>query len=144
MQWYISIITVAGTGALGWVILEFVGRPIRAFFDLRRQVRRQMLLLANVTPPKPREAVSSSREIKEYDEALKTIREAQRRLRELGSQMLALGESEVAARTAMAPLGFDPIAAGRGLIGLSDTYDRHGAERAEFRSKIEAALRFKA
>jgi hypothetical protein len=37
-----------------------LGKPIRAFFDLRDQVRAQLLLLANVAPPKPRETISSA------------------------------------------------------------------------------------
>ena len=103
-----------------------------------------MLFLANVALPKSREAVFTSREIQEYDAALKAVRDAQRILRDLGSQMLAFGESEVAACKAIAPLGYDPIESGRGLIGRSNTYDRYGADRADFRSKIEKALRFKA
>ena len=141
MQWYVILVTAAGTGALGWFALEFLGRPIRAFFDLRLQVRQQLLFLANVALPKPREAVFTSREIQEYDVALKSVREAQRILRDLGSQMLAFGESEPAACKAIAPLGYDPIAAGRSLIGLSNTYDRYGVDRADFRNKIEKALR---
>jgi hypothetical protein len=30
-------------GAIGWFTLEFFGRPIRDFFDLRRRVRTEML-----------------------------------------------------------------------------------------------------
>jgi hypothetical protein len=31
-------------GAIGWVVFEFLGRPVRSFFDLRRETKRQMLL----------------------------------------------------------------------------------------------------
>ena len=48
MQWYVYLLTVATTGAFGWFALEFLGRPIRNFFDMRRSVRDQMLLLGNV------------------------------------------------------------------------------------------------
>jgi hypothetical protein len=74
-----------------------LGNPVRAFFDLRDQVRAQLLLLANVAPPKPRETISTSLEIQQYDVALKAGREAQRILRDLGSQMIAFSESEIAA-----------------------------------------------
>ena len=112
-----------------------MGKPVRAFFDLRDQVRPQLLLLANVAPPKPRETISTSLEIQQYDEA-------QRILRDLGSQMLAFSESEIAACNGIATFGFDAVAAGRGLIALSNTYYRNMTDRADFSSKIEEALRF--
>src|SRR6266446_7216611 len=125
-------------------VLEFLGKPVRAFFDLRDQVRAQLLLLANVAAPKPRETISTSLEIQQYDVALKAGREAQRILRDLGSQMLAFSESEIAACNGIATFGFDAVAAGRGLIALSNTYYRNMTDRADFSSKVEKALRFKA
>src|SRR5256886_8414742 len=144
MQWYVNLITIAAAGALGWIVLEFLGKPIRAFFELRDQVRAQLLLLANVAPPKPRETISTSLEIQQCDMALKAGREAQRILRDLGSQMLAFSESEIAACNGIATFGFDAVAAGRGLIALSNTCYRNRTDRADFSSKIEVALRFKA
>jgi len=126
MQWYVNLVTIAGAGILGWIVLEVLGKPIRTFFDLRDQVRAQLLLLANVAPPKPRETISTSLEIQQYDVALKAGREAQRILRDLGSQMLAFSESEIAACNGIATFGFDAVAAGRGLIALSNTYYRLG------------------
>src|SRR6266446_2771136 len=144
MQWYLSLVTIAGAGALGWIVLEFFGKPVRAFFALRDQVRSQLLLMANVAPPKPRETISTSLEIQQYDVAVKAGREAQRILRDLGSQMLAFSESEIAACNGIATFGFDAVAAGRGLIALSNTCYRNRTDRADFSSKIEKALRFKA
>jgi hypothetical protein len=144
MQWYVNLVTIAAAGVLGWIALEFLAKPIRVFFALRDRVRAQLLLLANVAPPKPRETISSSLEIQQYDVAVKTGREAQRILRDLGSQMLAFSESEIAACNAIATFGFDAVAAGRGLIALSNTCYRNRTDRADFSSKIEEALRFKA
>jgi hypothetical protein len=141
MQWYLNLITVAATGAFGWFALELVGRPIRKFFDLRRLVRHQMHL-ANVTVPQPRETCVSSAQIQQYDQHLKDVRDAQRILRDLASQMLAFSQSETAACVAIRPLGFDPSSAGRSLISLSNTLDRHGADRADLRKNVETALRF--
>jgi len=143
MQWYVNLVTIAAAGALGWIVLEFLGKPIRAFFDLRDQVRAQLLLLTNVAPLKPRETISTSLEIQQYDVALKAGREAQRILHDLGSQMLAFSENEIAACNGIAPFGFNAVAAGRGLITLSNTYDRNRTDRADFSSKIEKSLRFK-
>jgi hypothetical protein len=144
MQWYVSLVTIAAAGVLGWIVLELLGKPIRAFFDLRDQVRAQLLLLANVAPPKPRETVSTSLEIRQYDMALKAGREAQRILRDLGSQMLAFSEIEIAACNWIAAFGFDAVAAGRGLIALSNLNYRSRTDCAGFSTKIEDALRLKA
>ena len=62
MQWYVNLVTIAGAGALGWIVLEFLGKPVRAFRD---QVRAQLLLLTNVGSPKPRETISTSLEIQQ-------------------------------------------------------------------------------
>jgi len=143
MQWYVNLLTVAATGAFGWFALEFVGRPIRNFLDLRRLVRHQMLFLANVPAPQPRETCVTSEQIQRYDVDVRNVREAQRILRDLGSQMLAFAETETAACIAIEPFGFDPSVAGRNLIGLSNTLDRYGADRAALRKKVEEALRYK-
>src|SRR5476651_984709 len=94
MQWYVNVVSLAATGILGWAGLEFVGRPIRQFFDLRRQLRQQLLTLANIVPPKPRDTVVTSKAIREYDEGLRTARKAQRILRDLASQLLSFDENE--------------------------------------------------
>jgi hypothetical protein len=142
MQWYVIVVSLAATGVLGWAALEFVVRPIRGFLDLRRQLRQQLLYLANIPPPKPRETVVTSKAIREYGEGLKAAREAQRILRDLGSQMSSFYENEFFACNMIKHLGFDAIVAGRSLIGLSNTYDRYGVDRANFHRKIENALRF--
>src|SRR5260221_9449865 len=136
MQSYLNLVTIAGAGALGWIVLEFLGKPVRAFFDLRDQVRAQLLLLANVAPPKPRETISTSLEIQQYDVALKAGREAQRILRDLGSQMLAFSESEVTACNGIATFGFDAVAAGRGLMALLNKYHRNTNGRADFTNTV--------
>ena len=142
MQWYVYLLTIAATGAFVWFALEFVGPPIRNFFDLRRSVRDQMQLLGNVPAPQPRETCVTSEQIRRYDIELKNVREAQRILRDLGSRLLAFGESETAACIAIKPFGFDPSIAGHNLTGLSNSLDRYGADRAAFRKNVEKALRF--
>jgi hypothetical protein len=143
MQWYVNLLTVAATGAFGWLAFELLGRPIRKFIDLRRLVFHQMLSLANVPAPQPRETCVTFEQIQRYDIDLKNVREAQRILLDLGSRMLAFSESETAACIAIKPFGFDPLAAGRSLIDLSNVLDRYGTDRAVLRENIEKALRFK-
>src|SRR5260370_7631373 len=95
MQWYVNLLTIAGAGALGWIVLEFLGKPVRAFFDLRDQVRAQLLLLANVAPPKPRETISTSLEIHHYDVAVKDAREPQPRFSHMDSHNLTSSQLQI-------------------------------------------------
>jgi hypothetical protein len=141
MQWYVFLISITATAVLGWVGLEMLGRPIRAFFDLRRKVLGQMLVLGNISLPKPRETAVSSREISEYNRAVRNVRAAQRIFRDLGSQLLAFGETEPAARNVVTAMGFNLVAAGSGLIRLSAAYSRPGADPAGLHKLIEKALR---
>ena len=141
MQWYVFLITISATAVLGWVALELLGRPIRAFFELRRKVLEQLLVLGNIALPKPRETAVSSRDIREYDQAVRNVREAQRVFRDLGSQLLAFGENEPAARNALVAMGLNLVAAGSGLIGRSVAYSRTDTDRAGLRIQIERALR---
>jgi hypothetical protein len=141
MQWYVFLITISATAVLGWVALELLGRPIRAFFELRRKVLEQLHVLGNISLPKPRETAVSSREIHEYDQAVRNVRDARRIFRDLGSQLLAFGENEPATRNAVGLLGLNLVAAGSGLIKLSEAYSRPDTDRASLRNQIEKALR---
>lgn len=141
MQWYVYLTTIAATAVLGLFGYELLGRPIRAFFELRRKIVKQMLVLGNISLPKPRETAVSSREIREYNQAVRDVREAQRIFRNLGFRLLALGENEPATRNALGLLGWNLVTAGRGLIKLSEAYSRLDIDRAGLRNQIEKALR---
>ena len=141
MQWYVDLTTIAATAALGLFGYELLGRPIRAFFALRRKILTQMLVFKNIPLPKPRETAVSSREIREYNQAVRNVREAQRIFRNLGFRLLAFSENEPATRNALGLLGFSLVAAGSGLIKLSEAYPRPDTERGRLRNQIEKALR---
>ena len=140
MQWYVYLITLSASAALGWFASELLGRPIRAFFELRRRILEQMRVLGKISLPKPREMAVSSRQIREYDQAVRNVREAQRIFRNLGFRLLAFVENEPAARNALGLLGFNLIAAGSELIKLSEVYPRPDTDRAGFQNQIRRAL----
>lgn len=137
-----SGLSVVALGALGWFALEFVGRPIRSFFDLRREARRQMLFLANV-PAVPFEDDHIRKAEPEYQQAVAAVRNVERTFRDLGTQLMAFGESEWFAASLVKWAGFNPISAGQGLIGLANNANTYGQERADHRTKVAQALRFK-
>ena len=135
------LITISATAVLGWFAFELLGRRIRAFLELRRKILEQMRVLGNISLPKPREMAVSSREIHEYDQAVRNVREAQRIFRNLGFRLLAFSENEPATRNAVGLLGLNLVAAGSGLIKLSEAYSRPDTDRAGLRNQIEKALR---
>ena len=102
MESYVYLTTILATVFLAWVLLELLGRPIRALFELRRKVLEQLLVRGNIPLPKPRETAVSSREIHEYDQAMRNAREAQRVFSELGSRLLSFSENEPGACKAVA------------------------------------------
>lgn len=141
MQWYVYVITISAPLVLSWVALELLGRPIRALVGIRRNVREQMLVVGNLSLPRPREMAVSSRDIREHDQAMRNMREAQRILHDLGCRLLAFGENERAICIAMELFGLNIISAGRGLINLSEAYLRPEIDRAGLRNEVQRALR---
>jgi hypothetical protein len=110
MQGLLGFLAIAATGAFGWFALEFVGRPVRSFFDLRLQVRQQMHFLANVWLPE-KKPVMTLEDQQEYDQELERVHEMRRTVRELGSNMLAFGESEWWANRFLNAVGYHAAAA---------------------------------
>jgi hypothetical protein len=142
MTQFLSGLSVVLLGAIGWFALEFVGRPIRSFFDLRRETRRQMFFLANVPPVKFVDDHIRAAE-PEHQRSIAAIRNVEKTFRDLGTQLIAFGESEWPASRLIKLAGFDAIAAGRALIGFSNNANAYGAEKADFRMRVGEALRFK-
>ena len=141
MQWYVYLITISATVFLGWTAIELLGRPLRAWLSLRRSILEQILALEGILLPKPRETAVSSREIREYDQAIRKVKEAQRIFSNLGSQLLAFGENESVICAAMGFFGFKIAAAGSGLISLSEAYSQADSDRAGLINEIKKALR---
>jgi hypothetical protein len=142
MTQFLSGISVVLLGAIGWFALEFVGRPIRSFFDLRRETGRQMFFLANVAPV---EFVDDHIRAADpaHQRSIAAVQNVEKTFRDLGTQLLAFGESEWPASRLVKLAGFDATAAGNALIGFSNNANVYGAEKAEFRRRVGQALRFK-
>src|ERR1700743_2092053 len=122
MQWYVYLILIATTAFLGQVIIELVSRPVRAIFHLRRKALDVLRASAKISLPKPRELAISSREIRDYDRAVRNVRQAQRIFFSLGTQLLAFGENEPTIRIAMALFGLNVVVAGAEACGLSKIF----------------------
>jgi hypothetical protein len=141
MRWYVYIVTILATGILGCIALRLLGLPIRALVALRRNVLEQMLVFESITLPQPRELAVTSRQISEYNHAMRTVREVQRAFRDLGYQLLAFVENEPAAYNVLALAGLDVAEAGNRLIELARSYSELHIDRADLRLQIKKALR---
>lgn len=137
MQWYVYLITISATAFLGQIAVEFISRPARTVFRLRRKALERMRSFGNRPLPRPRELAISSREIREYDRAVRDVREAQRTFSDLGAQFLALGESEPATCILMALFGLNMVRAGQELINLSAVFAMAKPDGDQVRREIK-------
>lgn len=140
MQWYVYLITISATAFLGQIAVELISRPIWKVYRLRREALDRMRSFGNRPLPRPRELAISSREIREYGQAVRTVREAQRTFGDLGAQFLALGESEPATRILMALFGLNIALAGQELINLSEVFAMAKTDGGQLRREIKRAL----
>jgi hypothetical protein len=74
---------------------------------------------------------------------MKNLEQAQHTLRNLGFRLLAFGESESTILVAMSLFGLNIIAAGQGLMALSETQSWLRTDRAGVLNDVNCALRAK-
>jgi hypothetical protein len=139
MQWCVYLMTIPALFFLGQMALELIGRPIQTSLRLRHKALERMLAFRNMQLPGPRELAISSRQIREYDQAARNVRQAQRTFADLGAQLLAFSESEPTIRALMALCGLDTVRAGHELINLAEVYATAKTDRDELRRAIEKA-----
>jgi hypothetical protein len=140
MQWYVYLVTVSAVAFWGQIAAELISRPVRTVLRLRRRALEWMLAFCKTSLPKPRELALSSLQIREYNQAVRNVAEAQRIFRDLGVQLLALGESEPIVRTMMGLFGLNIDHAGARLISLSEVYAKAMTDSEELRREIATAV----
>ena len=133
--------------AIAWVVLEFVGRPIRKFFDLRGEIIQKLVEYGKVQARY--NAIEPGRDVPAPyhdnmndlgEEEIKRLDEAKKCFRELAARMQAFAENETMALWAVR-LYYNLTAASLALMGLSNSYEIYG-ERARHRDRLVNALRF--
>jgi hypothetical protein len=109
--------------ALAWLFTEFVGRPFRQFFDMRREVGSALVRFGNARAQ------------------LKTL-EAQETFRRLGSEMRAFAKAESLANRVVRWFGYDANEISKALIEYSNEVftddDGRAAARVEKLLSISA------
>ncbi len=119
-----SIIPGIVGGIIAWFGADFLARPIRQFFQLRGEICEAMVMFDNVRAGD-----------------LTRLKEAREAFRELGARMLAFAHTEWLGNWLIARWRYDPIKAGRSLIGVSNTIGTPGNELHQHKLNVMAALR---
>jgi hypothetical protein len=121
--------------AIAWLLTEFVGRPFRQFFDLRREVGIALVRFGNVGAQ-----LKTSVKLSEDGR----LSEAQNTFRDLGSEMRAFARAEYFANQVVLWFGYDANEISDALIGYSNEISTYGEGRAVFRARVEKLLRISA
>ncbi len=140
MHWYVYPLAAFAIVFLGHFLVDQVGQPIRNVLRLRRMALERIALFRNAALPRPRELATTSQAIHEHDRAVRNLRGALVAFHDLGTRLLAIGESEPAVRILMSLLGFNVVRAGRALIALSRTCAMAGIDSDENRRAVGWAL----
>lgn len=125
-------------GAFGWLTLEFVGRPLRQFFDLRRQVHSQILARPTMVG---REFGHISVGEFAVEELPADVVEGSRVVLDLAAQLTAFSAGEPAANLILRWLGWDVAGAGTAGMRYASAMKDRDSEIEQYRADVFAALR---
>jgi hypothetical protein len=123
-------------GAFGWLVFHFIGQPVRHFFDIRREIKRLMVIYWDF--PIPLHTVEDLSESEEQQR-----REARLKFSELGAQLIAFDKSEAPAAWLVRRMGFDPMQAGRVLHEISVEFGTITEDRYRSFPRVDVPLKFK-
>jgi len=86
MTLIINAVATIVLGGLGWIALEFIGRPVRSFFDLRRRTKALML-----------DCIDMPSVLFDYAGEGEKYNDDKEALKKLANEMIAFGQSETLA-----------------------------------------------
>jgi hypothetical protein len=133
--------------AIAWITLEFFGRPLRKFYDLRGEAICLLAQTGNVRA-RYKEIRDTdgfvSENVEQVDlsnEEIADLKEAKKILRDLASRFRAFAANETYAVRFVRWCKYDPMKASGGLFGLSNGIETSGGNKASQKKSIEDALR---
>jgi hypothetical protein len=142
-----QIIGSFAAAVIGWLTLEFLGRPFRSFFDLRGETIRILTEFANVKArwkPIRDDSGTESGDVEEMDmsqaEVLR-LTKASGEIRTMAARMRAFAMNETFGLYVAKLLRYDPVGASSALIGLSNSLEFYGEEKSFHRKALLKALR---
>ena len=137
-----NTVAVIALGGFGWFVTQFVGSPIRKFFDLRGDVIHKAILFFPVAAVQKEFLDGSIRPEKVSDEDVERLREAQEVFRDLGARMRAFALNERLALL-LVQWRYDLWRASETLFRVANTLPTYGLNRAEAKQELERSLNFR-
>jgi len=126
--------------AIGWPVVEFIARPFRQFFDLRRRVARCLVEYANV-PARSREDQRGDIYTSDLSPEDKVrLAEAQAAYRRLAADMRAFSKGEWAANKVVMAFGYNPNEIASALLGVSNNLPIKGQDLHDAHQRLERLL----
>jgi hypothetical protein len=133
---------VGGIGA--WFFTDNVTKPLRRFFDLRREVNRCLVYYGNVMPRFKLTDEFSMRELTDISpEEDARLREAEKAFRNLGAEMRAFANADRLAYRLVCDLGYDADQIAGALIAYSNNLSTYGRYRFDSLARLEKLLRIR-
>jgi hypothetical protein len=120
---------------IAWFMTAFVARPIRHFFDLRREAKTLSILLWNA-PEYGRQ------DPEDWQLQMSVLKDKRDHLTDLGAQIFSFSQSERFAVFVVRILGYDPAGAGRAAQRLAFELGTNIEDRDKNYRKLDTALKF--
>ncbi|MCA1401939.1 hypothetical protein [Bradyrhizobium sp. BRP56] len=130
-------------GGIGWAVTSFIGGPFRQFYDLRSEVIQKSVLYADVRASAKQDRPDYKSHVELNEAELTRLHKAQEEFRTLAARMRALALNERIAVWLVRRCGYDPLKASSALLGVSNTLDTYGPDRAAAASRLEQVLCFR-
>jgi hypothetical protein len=129
------LIAIASAGPIVWFATEFVARPIRHFFDIKRQAKQLTLLLWDA-PEYGRQSND------EWEAEMALLQEKRERLTELSAEIFSFAQSERFAVMVVRAVGYDPAGAGRAAKKIAFELGTNIEDRSKNYKKLDTLLKF--
>jgi hypothetical protein len=129
-------------GGVGWLVVSFVGRPFRTFFDLRSEVIHRSVLHGNPAAIQKEFPDGTVKQVESSEDDIKRLHEAQDVFRDLAARMRAFALNEPFA-VWLVKWRYDPMEASKALFRVSNTLSKYGLARHEAKQTLERVLNFR-
>jgi hypothetical protein len=130
-------------GGVGWVATSFIGSPFRQFYDLQSEAIQKSVLYANVRAAAKQDRPDYKSHVELEHADLDRLRKAQEDFRGLAARMRAFALNETFAVRLVKWCGYDLLKVGSALLGVSNTIDTYGSDRAAGAKTLEQVLHFR-
>jgi hypothetical protein len=130
-----SLLAIAGGWPVVWFVTEFLLRPVRHFFDLKREAKALTILLW-------RAPEYGRQDPEDWQRQMSELKGKRDRLTELGAEMFSFSQSEKFATWAVRILRYDPAGAGLAAERLAFELGTDIEDRDKNYRKLDTALRF--